>query len=166
MRHLLSFILSLTCFMVSAEDFTYTHEGQTLTYTILEGKPQTCKLKDGTGGKPGNSVSGKVVIPSSIQKGNILYKVTGIGRYAFCGCSGLTSVTLPNGVTSIGDGAFRYCNSLSSIYSLNPIPPKMGRTLFMGTKVRLYVPNEALEAYRTAEHWKQFRNIQGIDVKK
>lgn len=107
MRHLLSFILSLTCFMVSAEDFTYTHEGQTLTYTILEGKPQTCKLKDGTGGKPGNSVSGKVVIPSSIQKGNILYKVTGIGRYAFCGCSGLTSVTLPNGVTSIGDGAFR-----------------------------------------------------------
>lgn len=114
MRHLLSFILSLTCFMVSAEDFTYTHEGQTLTYTILEGKPQTCKLKDGTGGKPGNSVSGKVVIPSSIQKGNILYKVTGIGRYAFCGCSGLTSVTLPNGVTSIGDGAFKDCSGLTS----------------------------------------------------
>lgn len=32
--------------------------------------------------------------------------VTSIGNYAFFGCSGLTSVTLPNGITIIGDGAF------------------------------------------------------------
>lgn len=92
--------------------------------------------------------------------------VTSIGNVAFYGYNSLTSITIPTSVKSIGEDVFLNCNSLSSIYSLNPIPPKMGRTLFMGTKVRLYVPNEALEAYRTAEHWKQFRNIQGIDVKK
>ena len=33
-----------------------------------------------------------------------------IGDYAFSGCSGLTSVTIPNSVDSIGTYAFAYCN--------------------------------------------------------
>ena len=32
-----------------------------------------------------------------------------IGSYAFWGCSGLTSLTLPAGITSIGDAAFSGC---------------------------------------------------------
>ena len=38
-----------------------------------------------------------------------------IGEYAFQGCSGLTSVTIPNSVTTIGYSAFNYCNGLTSI---------------------------------------------------
>ena len=41
--------------------------------------------------------------------------VTAIDRYAFTGCSGLTSVTIPKGVTSIETSAFTYCNNLTSI---------------------------------------------------
>ena len=41
--------------------------------------------------------------------------VTSIGEYAFYGCSGLTSVTIGGSVTSIGERAFRNCTGLSSI---------------------------------------------------
>ena len=42
--------------------------------------------------------------------------VTEIGGRAFSGCSGLTSITIPESVTEIGTGAFSNCPSLNSIY--------------------------------------------------
>jgi hypothetical protein len=41
--------------------------------------------------------------------------VTSIGDLAFLGCTGLTSIVIPEGVTSIGDMAFWGCISLTSI---------------------------------------------------
>ena len=41
--------------------------------------------------------------------------VTTIGDSAFSGCSSLTSITIPKGVTTIGDSAFSGCSSLTSI---------------------------------------------------
>ena len=38
-----------------------------------------------------------------------------IGSYAFRGCSGLTSLTLPAGITSIGSDAFEFCSRLTSL---------------------------------------------------
>ena len=41
--------------------------------------------------------------------------------YAFSGCSGLTSITIPNSVTSIGYGAFSGCSGLTSITIPNSV---------------------------------------------
>ena len=52
-------------------------------------------------------------IPSGIKS----VTITGgeIPYHAFYNCSELTSITIPNKVTSIGDSAFEYCSSLTSI---------------------------------------------------
>lgn len=41
--------------------------------------------------------------------------VTSIGTAAFLGCTGLTSITLPDSLESLGDAAFSGCSSLTSI---------------------------------------------------
>ena len=47
--------------------------------------------------------------------------VTSIGEGAFGGCSGLTSITIPTGVTSIGKGAFGLCRGLTSVTIPNSV---------------------------------------------
>ena len=57
------------------------------------------------------AATGELVIPDTIG-GN---PVTSIGDNAFGFCSSLTSITIGNGVTSIGQEAFYVCTSLTSI---------------------------------------------------
>jgi uncharacterized repeat protein (TIGR02543 family) len=41
--------------------------------------------------------------------------LTSVGEYAFSGCNGLTELTLPSGLTNIGSYAFQNCSSLTSL---------------------------------------------------
>lgn len=56
-----------------------------------------------------NSYSGSVVIPSTVTYSGTTYSVTSIGDTAFYECRGLTSVTIPNSVTSIDSSTFEKC---------------------------------------------------------
>ena len=99
-----------------------------LTFTLLD---------DGTGYSvkaASTEIADKVVIPATyeglpvkeIEEGAfqscmsltsiiIPNSVTSIGSYAFSGCNGLTSITIPDSVTSIGESAFLDCTVLTSI---------------------------------------------------
>ena len=57
--------------------------------------------------------------------------ITSIGRSAFVGCSGLTSLTLPAGITSIDSYAFYSCSGLMSL-TLPAGITSIGEYAFMG----------------------------------
>lgn len=59
--------------------------------------------------------TGNLIIPSSVTVGGLTYAVTSIGDWAFGGCSGLTSVSIPNTVTIIGFCSFQFCSGLTSV---------------------------------------------------
>ena len=99
---------------------------------------------------------------SSLTSINIGNGVTSIGDWTFAYCSSLTSVTIPNSVTSIGDYAFSWCSSLTSITCEAITPPTIGEDAFYGvsSSTPVYVPCGRVDAYKAAEDWKDFTNIQ------
>ena len=89
--------------------------------------------------------------------------VTSIGNGAFEYCSGLTSVTIGSGVTNIGSsatyiGAFYGCSSLTSITINATTPPTLYNTnVFNDTNdCPIYVPSESVETYKAAEGWSDY----------
>ena len=59
--------------------------------------------------------AGEIVIPESIVVNEETYTVKEIQDGAFYGCYGLTAVTIPSSVTSIGESAFDACRFLTSV---------------------------------------------------
>ena len=81
---------------------------------------------------PYQDASGDITIPATITNGENTYTVTSIGNSAFSMCSGLTSVTIPDGVTSIGDFAFSWCSGLTSVTFQGAEPPTFDGDPFLG----------------------------------
>lgn len=68
-----------------------------------------------------NEGASEIHIPSQIQYGNYTYDVDCIGDSAFYQRSRLTSITIPNSVSSVGERAFYRCKGLTSITIPNSV---------------------------------------------
>jgi hypothetical protein len=70
------------------------------------------------GGKQGDYAFGDCMSLTSVT---VPDSVTSIGSGAFGGCRALASVTIPNGVTRIGNWTFSYCTKLTSVTIPNSV---------------------------------------------
>ena len=110
---------------------------------------------------------------SSLYSVTIGNGVTKIGNYAFKGCTNLGSITIPASVTYIGKDAFMRDQDWGTfyIYMKSITPPALGgrfENLYRDTwgewgttddvDVIIYVPENALFNYRSADVWKEMAN--------
>ncbi|MBQ7420731.1 MAG: leucine-rich repeat domain-containing protein [Prevotella sp.] len=158
---MLAFLLPLSAFCAD-----YTDE-QGVEYTFTKGEFSMCHVSGHT-----SDYASEIVIPEVIEGRKVIYiwdyafqgcsrltsikipnSVTTIFKYAFNGCSSLTSIEIPSRVSSIWEGAFQDCSSLTSI----EIPSRVSsikKGVFKGCSslASVEIPNSitsiGLEAFR------------------
>ena len=82
--------------------------------------------------------------------------------YAFEGCSGLKTITLPANLTTIDDEAFKGCTGLTYIEANMKSPVTIQENTFANVpcdKCALIVPEGSAKAYREAAVWNKFSTI-------
>lgn len=88
--------------------------------------------------------------------------VVSIGEGAFYNCWGLEGVIFPEGLESIRNQAFYQCYGIGSIVSKSGIPPYIMGNAFDGVpkdNFTLEVPESAVHLYQTEQGWMDFKRI-------
>ena len=121
MKHLLRTLLVAVLCMATSEAFAYYdfyEDG--IYYLFKDGGVVVSCVGDPTKSDR-NKYSGEIVIPETVIHNGLTYNVVGIFTYAFYGCTDLTSITIPNSVTSIGSATFYGCTGLTSVTIPNSV---------------------------------------------
>ena len=97
-----------------------------------------------------------------IQMIHIPYGVKSI-RMCFQECTGLTTLQIPSSVTDFGYGTFGFIPNLTYLYcNLSTPPSGMPYGPYSSApRLTLYVPDEAIEAYKNARYWSTWKYIKG-----
>lgn len=119
--------------------------------------------------------TGKVVIPQTVTHSGIAYTVTEIDEYAFRNGSydldgggnytcDITEISIPKTVSRLNNGTFYYCPRLEtvSVSWATPITISPSYLFFQPScsSLTLRVPDGSLDAYRNAQGWNNFKQIE------
>ena len=120
------------------------------------------KVATVTGYKRSNKPT-DLVIPNTTEYGGGNYSVTTIGNSAFCNCSSLASIDIPNSVTTIGESAFASCDSLASVNIPNSVTT-IGKATFYGcdSLASVNIPNSVTTIGEWAFTW--CYSLASIDI--
>lgn len=108
---------------------------------------------------------------SNLSNINLPTTLVTLGAGVFLGCTSLTSIVMPSSWKWSGTSIFSGCTNLTEIHVQSLVPPKTQssmETFSLGldetnTNIRIYVPSESLEAYKTADGWSTFADrIVGV----
>jgi hypothetical protein len=104
-------------------DYTYTVTDATAQITGYTGAGGVVTVPSALGGVPVTNIGDDAFVDwtgTGLTSISIPQGITSIGNTAFWGCKGLTTISIPQGVISIGNGAFSSCTGLTSISFNSP----------------------------------------------
>lgn len=101
-----------------------TVEGVEMKFKITNNSAKTCEVVSNS---ISQNTSGNITIPKEVKG----FKVTGIQDYALKYCDKITSVIIPNTVTTIGDQVFYGCSNLHTVQIPNSVA-QIGNWAFKG----------------------------------
>ena len=105
---------------------------------------------------------------ANIEEVTLGDSVANVGQQAFYGCTAMARLTLGRGLQSLGTRAFSQGNAIRNITCRALVPPVIeDKNCFPSTvykKALLTVPYIAMQAYKSADVWKTFVNMDGAGL--
>lgn len=152
MKHVcITLMLLATSFVARAFSFCQqAPSGQMVYYTIVSGT-NTVRVVNPEWDDY-QMPTGSLVIPSTVENNGATYSVVSIGLEAFRGCSGITRVVIPEGVTTISRMAFYGCSSLDTIELPSTLTELMSQ-VFNGTAYMANSNNRDQQGMVYIGHW-------------
>ena len=115
MRTIKLWLLTIAVLLCSISAHAHDFEVDGIYYSIISHDKLAVGVTHKGSSTSSAIYSGNVAIPKCVVYNGCTYSVTSVGNYAFYGCSGLASITIPNSVTSIGVCSFYGCSGLACI---------------------------------------------------
>ena len=140
-------LFTILAMLVSVSAFSHdiavqNADGVTIYYNYInDGTELAVTFRGSNYNSYSNEYKGIVVIPEEVTYMNRTRKVTSIRGFAFCGCYGLTSITIGNSVTSIGEGAFSDCSGLTSVTIPNSMASIGSSAFYRCSLTSVIIPN-------------------------
>lgn len=141
--------------LIAAPTFAYDFAVGGVCYNILDDSLHTVSVAmPEDNGEEGGIINykGDIVVPATVTNGGVSYTVCGITESAFDNADAVTSVTLPEGLLSIGNRAFYGCGIKA--FRLPASVTEIGDKAFSGC--------EKLQNFDVAAGNSAFRSVDGI----